>query len=358
MHLSTLEVGDFRAFEQAELGLGRGWNLLVGANGAGKTSLLEAAFLLGHGRSFRPGPREALVRHGADGFWLHGRIEAAGAAHRVGLARNGASLEARLDGQGTGLGEMVQVVAVLYFGPGSQELVSGGGEARRRFLDWGVFHVEQRFLEHWRRYRRALKQRNALLRSGRHGGGLEVWDHELGEAAEPLTRARELWLQEWMPWVVHHAAELVPELGAPEIRFLAGYDRDAGLGAGLAVRHEQDRMRGHTGIGPHRADWQISFGGNLKREHLSRGQEKLVALACLLAQARLFGERRGEWPILCLDDAAAEIDRAHRARVFELIRACPAQVLASATEREAGGGSGCDPDVVFHVEHGRVGRLI
>src|SRR5690606_26904960 len=116
--------------------------------------------------------------------------------HRAGLRHSGASWEARLDGEPVGhLGELCAAFMVVTFEPGSHALVSGSGEPRRRFVDWGLFHVEQGFLPLWRRYSRALKQRNALLKSGAPGAQLSAWDQELAVAGEELTRRRAQYLE-------------------------------------------------------------------------------------------------------------------------------------------------------------------
>ncbi|MBN8728549.1 MAG: DNA replication/repair protein RecF [Xanthomonadales bacterium] len=358
MELLKLQVNDLRVIAAARLELAPRLNLIVGGNGAGKTSLLEATFLLSHGRSFRSGPRDALVRQGSAGFSVFGELDSRSGRRRVGLARGAAGPEARIDGATVGTGELVRNVAVLYFGPGSQSLIAGAGEERRRFLDWGVFHVEHDFLDDWRRYQRALKQRNALLRSGVSGGALDAWDKELERNAAPLVLARNAYFAAWIPLLQDRLARLVPELGEPTVRLHPGYDTARPLGEILREHREKDFARGHTGAGPHRADWLLSFSGSLRREHLSRGQEKLCAFACVMAQARLFAERLGQWPILGLDDVGSEIDAEHRERAFGLVAEGDAQILATATSRADWGLTGHAPDAMFHVEHGRVGALV
>jgi DNA replication and repair protein RecF len=357
VELLRLRVSDLRIIGEAELELAPRLNLITGGNGAGKTSLLEAAFLLSHGRSFRTGPREALVRQGSVGFSVFGEVASRQGQRRVGLARGAGGAEARVDGLSVNAGELVRNVAVLYFGPGSQSLIAGSGEERRRFLDWGVFHVEHGFLDDWRRYQRALKQRNALLRSGAVSG-LGAWDIELERSAGPLVAARSAYVSAWVPWLRDRLAWLVPELGEPSLRLNPGYEVARPLGEILHERREQDLVRGHTGVGPHRADWVLSFDGSLRREHLSRGQEKLCAFACIMAQARLFAERVGEWPILGLDDLGSEIDAEHRQRAFSLVAETEAQILATATARADWSPAGFAPDAMFHVEHGHVGALV
>jgi DNA replication and repair protein RecF len=360
VELRHLSIGNLRVIEQQAFDLTPGWNLFIGPNGAGKTSLLEAVFLLSHGRSFRSGGQDALVRQGTSGYVVYGELARAAApeVRRVGLARTGARLEARVNGESVGVAELLHETAVVCFEPGSHELICGASEERRRFLDWGVFHVEHDFLAHWRRYQRALKQRNALLRGEIAELELDVWDAELARFGEPLSRMRQEYFNAFVPQVNEVLRELLPELGQVQLEFHPGFDPEHSLEQALAQRRGRDLARGHTSAGPHRADWSIGFTTAVRREHLSRGQEKLCALACVIAQARLFAEHIGEWPILCLDDLASEVDAAHQERVGGVVAALPAQILATATEESIHRVHPRAPAARFHVEHGHIKTLL
>ncbi len=355
MRLKRLRIDRLRCIDGLDLVLGEGWSAFVGANGAGKTSLLEAVHLLSHGRSFRPATRDALSTIGSTGFVVHGEFERAdGSLRRLGLARQGGRLEARLDGIDVSLGELVRASAAICFEPGSHALIHGPAEERRRALDWGVFHVEPDFLDDWRRYQRGLRQRNALLRSPDPIDGLAAWEHEMAVAGERVSRAREDYVAALRPLLDAILEEFVPELGTPRFGFERGW-REGGLAEAFVEARPRDRERGHSTRGPHRADWTIAFAAAPRREHLSRGQEKLCALAFLFAQAALHAQRLGEWPLLCFDDLASELDHEHQRRLVERARASGAQVLVTGTELPQPLRTGADGLTVFHVEHGRVG---
>jgi DNA replication and repair protein RecF len=221
-----------------------------------------------------------------------------------------------------------------------------------------VFHVEQDFLLQWRRYQRALKQRNALLRGDAAAAELDVWDGELARAAEPLTLIRQRYFDALAPIVTDLLGELLGELGAASLQFHPGSDPERPLEEVLAARRGRDLARAHTSAGPHRADWSLAFAAAPRREHLSRGQEKLCAFACVMAQARLFAETTGDWPILCLDDLASEVDPAHQQRVLAVVAAANAQVFATATEESAAFAVPGLPVARFHVEQGHVTALL
>lgn len=357
MKLRELRIENLRVFAQIELSPAPGWNVFTGPNGAGKTSLLEAAYLLSHGRSFRSASREALARDGSGGYSVFGEIGRAGRRFRVGLARTARGLDAKVDGADVAIGDLLRQAAVLCFEPGSHELIAGASDERRSYLDWGVFHVEHAFLPTWRRYQRILKQRNVLLRRLADTRELDSWNHELARAAEPLVAMRRRYFDALQPYVRSLLGELLPELGEPTISFDPGYDDTRSLEHVLAERRERDLARGHTGRGPHRADWSLSFAAARRREHLSRGQQKLSAFACVLAQARLFADRVGEWPLICLDDLASEVDVEHQRRVLHAVAASAAQVFLTGTEEPSGLADAVAEAARFHVEHGRVTRL-
>lgn len=359
MNLQQVRVRNLRCLSEVDIELDPGINLFVGPNGAGKTSILEAAFLLSHARSFRSGAKDALLQRDADHLSIYAHLKRADEGSiRLGLGRRGARWEAKVDGEGVAIGQLVRQCAVVCFEPGSHALIAGAAEERRRYLDWGVFHVEHDFLHVWRRYQRALKQRNSLLRSGRGGEDdlFEPWEAELAQNAHQLDGYRLAYLNRLRPKLLTSLEGLLPELGACDIRYRRGWNEEEELAMQLRSQRNRDISRGHTTLGAHRADWSISFEAAPLREHLSRGQEKLTALGCVLAQAELFADHLGEWPIVCLDDLASELDQAHQASVVGQLTNGGAQILLTGTERPT--SLATTASRVFHVEQGRLSRLL
>lgn len=359
MRLEQLRVRGLRCLTDVRVALDPAINAFVGANGAGKTSMLEAAFLLSHARSFRSGAKETLLQRGAAQLSIFAELRHADQrVCRLGLGRDGVRWEAKLDGANVTLGQLVGECAVVCFEPGSHALIAGAAEERRRYLDWGVFHVEHEFLDGWRRYQRALKQRNSLLRSASPPDDalFAPWEAELALAAHQIDLQRRVYLDRLRPKLLGSVAGLLPELGSLELRYRRGWSDELDLARQLREQRGRDLARGHTTLGAHRADWSLTFEHAPLREHLSRGQEKLTALACLLAQAELYAEHHGEWPIVCLDDLASELDQSHQAAVVRLLLAADAQVLLTGTELPAA-LQGL-PARVFHVEQGELARLL
>lgn len=359
MRLERLRIQALRCLREADLVLAPGINVFVGANGAGKTSVLEAVFLLSHARSFRSGAKEALLARGAPRLSVFAELrQPNGRLLRLGLGREASRWEARVEGEGASLGELIAECAVTCFEPGSHALIAGAAEERRRFLDWGVFHVEHGFLDGWRRYQRALKQRNSLLRAGTEPGSplYAPWETELAGLADWIDGLRRNYLERLRPSLHVCVNGLLPELGEPELRYRRGWTEDRDLREQLETQRSRDFARGHTSLGAHRADWSLAFEHAPQREHLSRGQEKLAALGCMLAQARLYADQHGNWPIICLDDLASELDETHQAAVIAQLAESGAQVLVTGTNLpEPLRGL---PHRMFHVEQGCLTPLL
>lgn len=360
MWIKSLRVNRLRLFEFAELEFSPGINLLTGDNGAGKTSILEAVHLLSRGRSFRSGSREALIREGEEQVQVFAEIESVRGCNRLGLGRGGGTFDGRINERPVEpLSELFRYCKAVCFEPGSHALVSGGSELRRGLVDWGAFHVEPDFLDNWRRYQRALRQRNQLLRSNADEPGLQPFEREMARAGVLLADHRQTYVAQLRSAVAGVAEILMPELGPPELAWQDGWHgREAStIEAAVALfaeSREGDRQRGHSRRGPHRADWKLKFGALAQREYFSRGQEKLAALVMVLGQAQLHASRDGEWPILLLDDPASELDQQHCGLLLDWLQLSGAQALLTATSADLLPLAGVHQARLFHVERGRV----
>jgi len=222
-------------------------------------------------------------------------------------------------------------------------------------LDWGLFHVEPAFLPLWRRYARALKQRNALLKAHAAARELDVWDHELVEFGESITHHRQRYIGHWLPRFQAAAVSLLPTGGPATLAFLPGWREELSLADALLLARERDQAMGHTSVGPHRADWRVDYRDIPGREALSRGQAKLTALALLLSQAEQHAALRGDWPVVAMDDLASELDQAHQRRVLAWLQSSGAQVFITGTEPPSVLAEMQSAAVTaFHVEQGQL----
>lgn len=355
MTLTQVAVHNLRCVEHAEVELPAGLTLIWGGNGSGKTSLLEAIFLLGRGRSFRTRNTHRLIRYGQDQMRVIGRIQRLTAAPTViGLELRGASgpaggMLARVAGRTLdSLAELSQIFPVQVIEPGVHRLVEEGGYRRRRWLDWAVFHVEPSFVATWVRYTRALKQRNAALKT--EPAQAPIWDTELARLGELVSESRQRLLKSLEPYW-HEAVAALSGLPV-ELHYLRGWNQEHSLLQALAVSRTRDEARHLTHAGPHRADVAVRLHGRPAREVLSRGQQKLVAVAMTLAQLRLLQATTDTNPTLLLDDPAAELDAEHLERFITQISLLRCQLVVTSLHAESRlFGS---PERTFHMDQGRV----
>ena len=357
MSLDSLGIEDFRCIERAELPLHVRCNLVSGENASGKTSLLEAIFVLGRGRSFRTARAETLIRNGTTAFQLTARVRNEATVRPLGVRFSRDGIEARFGGRPVGgLAELATILPTQAIDPEVHRLIEGGPQERRRFLDWGVFHVEPIFVEHWRRYQRALKQRNAALRSGAPPAVVRAWDPELIEAGLVVADFRGRYLTALGPHVAAVAERLLGQ--SMEIGLLQGWSVERSLDEAVAASWERDRERGLTHAGPHRADLSVRFAGAPARDRISRGQQKLAASALLLGQLRCDAELGSRVAALLVDDPAAELDSGNLERLLAEVIDLPAQLFVTALDPSNAALAGLPEGHRFHVEHGVVTRLI
>lgn len=356
MRLRRLQLDRLRRIDRAELGFGPGIHWLLGPNGSGKSSVLEGIALLASGRSFRSGSLDACIQRGANALTVFAEIEtAAGGVCRIGLQRaHRGSFEGRIDGRPVrALSALFQAFPAVVFPADTGELIAGAGELRRRFVDWGLFHVEPDFLLTWRRYSRALRQRNLLLRQGQRSETEAAWREELAEHGLAVHRLRDAYIDALKPGLDSVAGWLMPECGAPRLSHRPGWpaDRESYREA-LERQSATDRRQGFTGIGPHRAGWQLTFEEIPNRDMYSRGQAKLASLLMLLAQIAHFTEVRGEAPVVGLDDALAELDAPNQARLVSYLGELGAQAVLASADEAAVSRLAPRSGSVFHVKQG------
>ncbi len=349
MSLLKLSIHNFRCIESAGLELDGRCNLVVGPNGSGKTSLLEAVGFLSRGRSFRGTRTDGLVRHGERVFQISAGVRVAEVGHRIGLEAGRGHWHLRVDRQDAeSIAALAEKLAVQVVDPEIHRLVADGPEVRRRFIDYGVFHVEQRFLDAWRRYRRALRQRNAALKQRLRGSALSAWDQELIEAGTAVDGWRRSHVEALTAAFETLALSLLGQPATCEYR--SGWGESGSLAEALAESLERDREQGTTTVGPHRADLRLVYRGRSARQQVSRGQEKLYAAALVLAQTRLLRRELPEPPVLLVDDPAAELDQGGLERLVGNVLETDCQLLVTAlTEAALSLPAGRR---VFHVEHG------
>ena len=354
MPLSTIKCTDFRCLASAEFSPDPRYSLVYGANASGKTSLLEAIAYLGRGRSFRGAASSALVRNGAREFVLFGKAVSGTREVSLGVKNGPGGLEIHIDGESaSSAAGLAEVLPLQVVDPDVHNLVAGGPDERRRYLDWIAFHVEHGFVDQWRRFRRALKQRNAALRDGAAERALAGWDQELAATGGLLHEARQRVLEMARPALEATGSTL---LGcAVTADYARGWASDQSLQEALRGSVERDRQTGNTQAGPHRADLKLRYDERQARRLVSRGQQKLLACALVLAAVEVVQRELGRPLTLLLDDPAAELDEESLQRLMNAVAALDSQVIATALTPDSDLFPA--PPKLFHVEHGQLQQV-
>jgi len=342
---------DFRCLEHIEFAPAERFNLISGSNGSGKTSILEAIAYLGRGKSFRSAATTDLVRHGTREFVLFGEVLSGERVSRLGVRNGPEGLDIHLDGaREEGAAALANALPLQIIDPEVHELVAGGPERRRRFLDWIGFHVEHGYVETWRRFRRTLKQRNAGLRAGLRGAALAGWDAEFAELGVQLDEARRRALAASLQGL----RQLGQDLLECEVDFAyrQGWPEGQDLAAVLGESIERDLRHGSTQSGPQRADLVLSYDARRARKLVSRGQQKLLACGMVLAAAGAAGQALGRPPLLLLDDPGAELDKDSLGRLMRQVSGLGGQVIATSLSADQGFFPASTS--LFHVEQGEL----
>jgi DNA replication and repair protein RecF len=331
--LSRLQVTDFRCLQSVELEPDSHFTLISGPNASGKTSLLEAIYVLGRGRSFRTRRLEHLIRHGMERFVVFGEVETSTRRVPMGVEGSRKGVRAQIDGdKPSSLAELALFLPVQIIDPEVHHLIDEGPSRRRRFLDWGVFHVEQSFVGHWQRYQLVLKQRNAALKARQPRAVVSVWDSDLVRSGDLLGAARDRYVSLLRP-----SAEAIGRnlLGMElSLSYRNGWLKGESMAEALQQSWSHDAETSATQVGPHRAELGIRLNGMPVKDRISRGQQKLLAAALLIAQLKLFPDESPVQPTLLLDDPAAELDDERLASLIREVSSQSVQLIITTLHGE------------------------
>ncbi len=332
-------------------------NLIVGKNAAGKTSLLEAIYYLGRGRSFRGATNRELIQSEADSFTLFAEVvspEDPQHSHRIGTEVSRGTKTQRKDGRDAKTSDLVAAMPVQAIDPEIHQLIQGGPEQRRRFLDWGVFHVEPNYIQTWRTFKGALKQRNAALRQGSTPSAVKAWDEPLISSAKSLDLYRKSFLEQFNPQISSILSDMLPF--EVKVSYLQGWREEVDLVTALNDSFARDQVLASTQVGPHRADLKLRIEGRSAKHRLSRGQQKLLGAALVIAQTHFVASALNRRVVLLVDDPAAELDAEHQEKLFELLQGVPAQLFITSLDPAGIGWENAGK--TFVIEAGKLAPLV
>jgi len=331
MVLSHLEITDFRNINHAKIDLDKNFNIFIGKNGSGKTSLLEAIHHLSLGRSFRTRNPNKIIQFGKDKFSVFGEIS----SMPIGIERHcdGGSQIKIARKEEKSFSKLADIFPVQLINPDIYQLINANAEIRRRFINWGVFHVKPKlFLKNWNQMRRIVQQRNAALKQFRPSKEeITLWDNELIEISEVIKAEQ----QDYLIRFKQKAAEMTPlllDIQGLDFVYYPGWDEERSLRQVLTEALTEDLQRGYTQFGPHRADLRIMVDEKLVKDVFSRGQQKLLACAMLLAQVGLLEQDASKKCALLVDDLTSELDEEKRMKISRVIAGLKTQTFVTGTD--------------------------
>jgi DNA replication and repair protein RecF len=345
--LRDLQLRNFRCFEAIAVEFSTGFNFIVGANGQGKTTLLEAACVLLRLQSQRTATLSSAIRAGERSFSVGGHVEEHLLQFYYSVLRRRVLFDSS---EQRDLADYLRLMRVVSFANHDLDLIRGGAEMRRRYLDFIGSQIDPRYRPTLRTYERALRARNALLKTS------PARPRELAAYAEPLVRAgrslgemRAALVRRIAPAAAASHREISGEREIFKLSYAPGSEED--FAAHLARVAAADTRLRVTTVGPHRDDLQIEIAEMPAAQFASEGQQRTAALALKLAQARIFAEEGESPPLLLIDDIFGELDGTRR---NALLQSLPneSQKFVTATNLDWRADGSVGP--VLELSHGKI----
>lgn len=356
MPITHLTISNFRNLTDVSIKPASGINVFYGLNGSGKTSILEAIYFLGLSKSFRTRLLQPMIHHQAQQFLLFAHVQQAEQTLPIGVERfrNGEK-KIRIAGETpSSLAPLAKQLPLQLLTPDSHRYFHDGPKQRRQFLDWGVFHVEQLFYLEWQRFQKALKQRNAGLKSQLPLREMNIWDNQITDSAILLDQYRKAYIAQLQPILSELLTHFL-QLPNLQLRYFRGWSQERDLSEVLHSNFPRDQQLGYTQFGPQRADLQLYAGKFPVGDYLSQGQQKLAAYALHLGQGLLMQQLINQSPIYLIDDLPSELDAEKRRFVATVLANLQSQVfITGITYSELQDMVGVNQNQMFHVERGSI----
>jgi len=359
MTIQHLAITHCRNIESIAFTPGQRMNLFIGDNGSGKTSILEAVYLLGLGRSFRTTLLDRVIQHSAAAHMTVAKVGSLVYPAEwvaVGMQRQrGGTAEYKIAGEyAKTRAELAAVLPLQLINAASYRLLQEGPEQRRALLNVGVFHVEQNFFPLWQRFNRLLRQRNAALRDHCADSEIRIWDNELINVSEQIDNLRECFFNQWVVLACEMLNGLLPHHNIA-FHYDGGWDKKQRLGDVFTQAFERDKLRKYTTEGIQRANFTVLIDNVPAQHALSLGQQKSLVTVLQLAQGLLIRTLADRQSIYLIDDLPAELDKRTREWLLDLLQAASVQVFLTGVDEATLPGQLCGANVkTFHVEHGKL----
>ncbi len=356
MWLQRLQARGLRCFRACEVNFAPGINVLYGNNGAGKTSILEGISVLSSGKSFRTTKLAHIIHEHLDELVLLGEVNNQNDIVQLGVQNKSGHTNLRVNREKAAKwSELAKNLPVLEIHPESYLLITGGPVERRKFLNWGMFHVKPSYGSIWSEYSRALKQRNSCLRH-REIGQAKYWHQSLAEHGNQIATCLDNYTENIIPYIheISNQFGLTDELS---VRYYPGWDQDHDLHKLLEQELTLEEIGLSTLHGPHRGDMRITWKKKPFAKISSRGQQKVLAIALKIAQAKYMQEQYSKTCVYLIDELPAELDNRRREIALDLLSQLNAQVIISAVSKHS--VDYINNDIKwFHVEPSCVAAMV
>jgi len=352
--LSEISISHVRNIESASVQFGPKFNVFFGENGSGKTSVIESIYLLATAKSFRSNQIRKIINEHNQSLTVFGRISSLTETTKIGIEKSLDSNNIRINGKTIKVvSELAERLPVLVIEQDSHKLLESGPQWRRKFIDWGLFHVKHDFTYVWGSYSKSLKQRNALLVQGASNEAIESWTEGLTEYGEMYSSMREEYVEAIRPYFTKYVSALLNDNDFT-LSYRRGWSKDISLKDYLKENIFKDRSNCRTNYGPHRADLVIRKKGKDARDNVSRGQQKLLVYALNLSQVSYLKDVSDKDTMLLLDDLGSELDLNHSSNLLSLLEQSFGQVCITTANLETIPLDNMDEVKLFHVKHGSI----
>lgn len=360
MLIQNIRLTNFRILQAVNLDCSAHFNCIVGENGAGKTSLLEAMHYLSVGRSFRTKYLRHLIQYQAPNVSIACSVQSPSATHlpphQISFSKSHQTHSKTLTLDGVpqaNFSSITKLLPIQYIGVDSHHLFSSSAQYRRKFMNWGVFHVEPCFYPTWLQYCKTLRHRNVLIKNKSPKADLASWDHALSVLGQQIDAFRAQYITQ----LSQHIQELWKNFGFSEtinINYCRGWPENTPLATELTKTYHHDIKYGYTTSGAHRANLLFSCRQGLIKDVFSQGQQKLLSYICRLSQGLLMQQLTAINPIFVIDDITSEFDSIRVQQVLSILQNLGSQVFFSVIDENQIIIPNQQCCAMFHVEQGKI----
>jgi DNA replication and repair protein RecF len=364
--IESLEVQRFRNINHESLVFSKCFNFICGINGSGKTALLEAIYMLSTSKSFRSNLSSDIISHQEKDLLLFAKLlsddmKGSTTATSVGISK-GFKNEVHLNGRKIdSLAELAKKIPLRVIFADSFDLLVGGSSERRKFLDWGVFHVEHDFSFHLKNYKKIIKQRNSALKLKLSRSEVTMWNDQLVFFAEKINQSRLKYVSEIFPIIKEMLTEFLVSQQVDDFQYnlsyYSGWDEELNLLDILEKNLEIDYRLGHTKYGIHKADIDLKINNKKASKILSRGQLKIIICLMILSQVDFLKEKKDQSAILMIDDILSELDTKNQKYLLSKIEDLNVQTFITSPTSFISELQNKENSKMFYVEQGKYQQI-